>query len=148
VECDTAERILVAVRLARVSDAGATVREVGNSINIATGSVSSSFVLAVGKARLFAARHVGKGYRYSEFRGFNVDQNEADARFEESLEVLDLPAPDLHHVSMPLSHSLMAEIDGPADRREGRVELDASQTAKSPANPSPASRTPRRSRHR
>ena len=31
---------------------------------------------------------VGKGYRHSEFRGFNVDQNEADARFEESLEVL------------------------------------------------------------
>lgn len=31
---------------------------------------------------------VGKGYRYSEFRGFSVDQNEADARFDESLEVL------------------------------------------------------------
>jgi alkanesulfonate monooxygenase SsuD/methylene tetrahydromethanopterin reductase-like flavin-dependent oxidoreductase (luciferase family) len=31
---------------------------------------------------------VGKGYRDSEFRGFSVDQNEADARFEESLEVL------------------------------------------------------------
>jgi alkanesulfonate monooxygenase SsuD/methylene tetrahydromethanopterin reductase-like flavin-dependent oxidoreductase (luciferase family) len=31
---------------------------------------------------------VGKGYRYSEFRGFNVDQREADARFEEALEVL------------------------------------------------------------
>ena len=31
---------------------------------------------------------VGKGYRHSEFRGFSIDQNEADARFEESLEVL------------------------------------------------------------
>jgi alkanesulfonate monooxygenase SsuD/methylene tetrahydromethanopterin reductase-like flavin-dependent oxidoreductase (luciferase family) len=31
---------------------------------------------------------VGKGYRYSEFRGFNVDQREADARFEEALAVL------------------------------------------------------------
>ncbi|HEY7892487.1 MAG TPA: LLM class flavin-dependent oxidoreductase [Solirubrobacteraceae bacterium] len=31
---------------------------------------------------------VGKGYRYSEFRGFGIDQNQADARFEESLEVL------------------------------------------------------------
>jgi alkanesulfonate monooxygenase SsuD/methylene tetrahydromethanopterin reductase-like flavin-dependent oxidoreductase (luciferase family) len=31
---------------------------------------------------------VGKGYRHSEFRGFNVDRSEADARFEESLEVL------------------------------------------------------------
>ena len=31
---------------------------------------------------------VGKGYRYSEFRGFSIDQSEADARFEESLEVL------------------------------------------------------------
>jgi alkanesulfonate monooxygenase SsuD/methylene tetrahydromethanopterin reductase-like flavin-dependent oxidoreductase (luciferase family) len=31
---------------------------------------------------------VGKGYRYSEFRGFNVDQSEADARFEEALAVL------------------------------------------------------------
>jgi alkanesulfonate monooxygenase SsuD/methylene tetrahydromethanopterin reductase-like flavin-dependent oxidoreductase (luciferase family) len=31
---------------------------------------------------------VGKGYRYSEFRGFNVDRREADARFEEALEVL------------------------------------------------------------
>lgn len=31
---------------------------------------------------------VGKGYRHSEFRGFNVDQREADARFEEALEVL------------------------------------------------------------
>jgi len=31
---------------------------------------------------------VGKGYRYSEFRGFNVDQRDADARFEEGLEVL------------------------------------------------------------
>jgi alkanesulfonate monooxygenase SsuD/methylene tetrahydromethanopterin reductase-like flavin-dependent oxidoreductase (luciferase family) len=31
---------------------------------------------------------VGKGYRYSEFRGFNVDQREADVRFEEALEVL------------------------------------------------------------
>jgi alkanesulfonate monooxygenase SsuD/methylene tetrahydromethanopterin reductase-like flavin-dependent oxidoreductase (luciferase family) len=31
---------------------------------------------------------VGKGYRYSEFRGFSIDQNDADARFDESLEVL------------------------------------------------------------
>ena len=31
---------------------------------------------------------VGKGYRHSEFRGFNVDQGEADPRFEEALEVL------------------------------------------------------------
>jgi alkanesulfonate monooxygenase SsuD/methylene tetrahydromethanopterin reductase-like flavin-dependent oxidoreductase (luciferase family) len=31
---------------------------------------------------------VGKGYRYSEFRGFNVDRKEADGRFEEALEVL------------------------------------------------------------
>jgi alkanesulfonate monooxygenase SsuD/methylene tetrahydromethanopterin reductase-like flavin-dependent oxidoreductase (luciferase family) len=31
---------------------------------------------------------VGKGYRHSEFQGFNVDQREADPRFEEALEVL------------------------------------------------------------
>jgi alkanesulfonate monooxygenase SsuD/methylene tetrahydromethanopterin reductase-like flavin-dependent oxidoreductase (luciferase family) len=31
---------------------------------------------------------VGKGYRHSEFRGFNVDQREADPRFEEALDVL------------------------------------------------------------
>lgn len=31
---------------------------------------------------------VGKGYRHSEFRGFSIDQSEADARLEESLEVL------------------------------------------------------------
>ena len=31
---------------------------------------------------------VGKGYRHSEFRGFNVDQREADPRFEEALGVL------------------------------------------------------------
>ena len=31
---------------------------------------------------------VGKGYRHSEFRGFDVDQREADPRFEEALEVL------------------------------------------------------------
>src|SRR5262245_30104426 len=31
---------------------------------------------------------VGKGYRYSEFHGFNVDQREADARFTEGLAVL------------------------------------------------------------
>jgi alkanesulfonate monooxygenase SsuD/methylene tetrahydromethanopterin reductase-like flavin-dependent oxidoreductase (luciferase family) len=31
---------------------------------------------------------VGKGYRHSEFRGFNVDRAEADARFEEALDVL------------------------------------------------------------
>jgi alkanesulfonate monooxygenase SsuD/methylene tetrahydromethanopterin reductase-like flavin-dependent oxidoreductase (luciferase family) len=31
---------------------------------------------------------VGKGYRHSEFRGFNVDNGEADARFEEGLDVL------------------------------------------------------------
>lgn len=31
---------------------------------------------------------VGKGYRHSEFRGFNVDRQETDARFEEALEVL------------------------------------------------------------
>lgn len=31
---------------------------------------------------------VGKGYRHSEFRGFDVDQREADPRFEEALAVL------------------------------------------------------------
>jgi alkanesulfonate monooxygenase SsuD/methylene tetrahydromethanopterin reductase-like flavin-dependent oxidoreductase (luciferase family) len=31
---------------------------------------------------------VGKGYRHSEFRGFNVDRREADARFDEGLAVL------------------------------------------------------------
>jgi alkanesulfonate monooxygenase SsuD/methylene tetrahydromethanopterin reductase-like flavin-dependent oxidoreductase (luciferase family) len=31
---------------------------------------------------------VGKGYRHSEFRGFNIDRGEADARFEEALAVL------------------------------------------------------------
>jgi alkanesulfonate monooxygenase SsuD/methylene tetrahydromethanopterin reductase-like flavin-dependent oxidoreductase (luciferase family) len=31
---------------------------------------------------------VGKGYRHSEFRGFNVDRREADARFDEVLAVL------------------------------------------------------------
>jgi alkanesulfonate monooxygenase SsuD/methylene tetrahydromethanopterin reductase-like flavin-dependent oxidoreductase (luciferase family) len=31
---------------------------------------------------------VGKGYRHSEFRGFNVDQADADARFGEALDVL------------------------------------------------------------
>jgi alkanesulfonate monooxygenase SsuD/methylene tetrahydromethanopterin reductase-like flavin-dependent oxidoreductase (luciferase family) len=31
---------------------------------------------------------VGKGYRHSEFRGFNVHRHEADGRFEEALEVL------------------------------------------------------------
>src|SRR5262249_53985540 len=31
---------------------------------------------------------VGKGYRYSEFRGFNVDRAEADARFGEALAVM------------------------------------------------------------
>lgn len=31
---------------------------------------------------------VGKGYRHSEFKGFNVDQREADSRFEEALEVI------------------------------------------------------------
>jgi alkanesulfonate monooxygenase SsuD/methylene tetrahydromethanopterin reductase-like flavin-dependent oxidoreductase (luciferase family) len=31
---------------------------------------------------------VGKGYRHSEFRGFNVDQQDADPRFEEALDVL------------------------------------------------------------
>ncbi len=31
---------------------------------------------------------VGKGYRHTEFRGFNLDPGEADARFEEALEVL------------------------------------------------------------
>lgn len=31
---------------------------------------------------------VGKGYRHSEFQGFNVDQRDADPRFEEALEVL------------------------------------------------------------
>jgi alkanesulfonate monooxygenase SsuD/methylene tetrahydromethanopterin reductase-like flavin-dependent oxidoreductase (luciferase family) len=31
---------------------------------------------------------VGKGYRYTEFRGFNVDPLEADGRFEEALDVL------------------------------------------------------------
>ena len=31
---------------------------------------------------------VGKGYRHTEFRGFNLDQREADPRFEEALEVL------------------------------------------------------------
>ena len=31
---------------------------------------------------------IGKGYRYNEFAGFDVPMQEADARFEESLEVL------------------------------------------------------------
>ncbi len=31
---------------------------------------------------------IGKGYRYNEFRGFGIPREEADARFEESLEVL------------------------------------------------------------
>jgi alkanesulfonate monooxygenase SsuD/methylene tetrahydromethanopterin reductase-like flavin-dependent oxidoreductase (luciferase family) len=31
---------------------------------------------------------VGKGYRHSEFRGFNVDPGDADARFTEALDVL------------------------------------------------------------
>jgi alkanesulfonate monooxygenase SsuD/methylene tetrahydromethanopterin reductase-like flavin-dependent oxidoreductase (luciferase family) len=31
---------------------------------------------------------IGKGYRYNEFRGFNITQEEADARFEEALEVI------------------------------------------------------------
>ncbi|MGH9232536.1 MAG: LLM class flavin-dependent oxidoreductase [Acidimicrobiales bacterium] len=31
---------------------------------------------------------VGKGYRYSEFRGFSIDQREADARFTETLDLL------------------------------------------------------------
>ena len=31
---------------------------------------------------------IGKGYRYNEFAGFDVPMDEADARFEESLEVL------------------------------------------------------------
>ena len=31
---------------------------------------------------------IGKGYRYNEFAGFDVPMEEADARFEESLEVL------------------------------------------------------------
>ena len=31
---------------------------------------------------------IGKGYRYNEFRGFDIPQEEADARFEEALEVI------------------------------------------------------------
>jgi alkanesulfonate monooxygenase SsuD/methylene tetrahydromethanopterin reductase-like flavin-dependent oxidoreductase (luciferase family) len=31
---------------------------------------------------------IGKGYRYNEFMGFNIPQEEADARFEEALEVI------------------------------------------------------------
>jgi alkanesulfonate monooxygenase SsuD/methylene tetrahydromethanopterin reductase-like flavin-dependent oxidoreductase (luciferase family) len=31
---------------------------------------------------------VGKGYRHSEFRGFNIDQRTADARFTEALDLL------------------------------------------------------------
>ncbi len=31
---------------------------------------------------------IGKGYRYNEFVGFNIPQDEADARFEEALEVI------------------------------------------------------------
>src|SRR5262245_5721619 len=31
---------------------------------------------------------IGKGYRYNEFRGFNIPREEADARFEEALEVI------------------------------------------------------------
>src|SRR5262245_32602363 len=31
---------------------------------------------------------VGKGYRWSEFRGFGVDRQEADARFTEALDVM------------------------------------------------------------
>src|ERR1700730_3202247 len=31
---------------------------------------------------------VGKGYRHTEFKGFGVQQEEADARFDEALEVI------------------------------------------------------------
>jgi alkanesulfonate monooxygenase SsuD/methylene tetrahydromethanopterin reductase-like flavin-dependent oxidoreductase (luciferase family) len=31
---------------------------------------------------------IGKGYRYNEFSGFRIDMDEADARFEESLDVI------------------------------------------------------------
>ncbi len=31
---------------------------------------------------------IGKGYRYNEFRGFNIPQEEADARFEEALAII------------------------------------------------------------
>src|ERR1700720_3085452 len=31
---------------------------------------------------------IGKGYRYSEFRGFAIPREEADARFEEALAVI------------------------------------------------------------
>src|SRR5436190_1911335 len=31
---------------------------------------------------------IGKGYRHSEFKGFSIPQDEADARFEESIEVM------------------------------------------------------------
>src|ERR1700723_3985940 len=31
---------------------------------------------------------IGKGYRYNEFQGFCVDMDEADARFDECLEVI------------------------------------------------------------
>jgi len=31
---------------------------------------------------------IGKGYRYTEFRGFNVAEDEAEARFDEALEVM------------------------------------------------------------
>src|ERR1043165_5595438 len=31
---------------------------------------------------------IGKGYRHSEFKGFRIPQDEAEARFEESVEVM------------------------------------------------------------
>ena len=31
---------------------------------------------------------IGKGYRHSEFKGFGIPQEEAEARFEEALEVI------------------------------------------------------------
>ena len=31
---------------------------------------------------------VGKGYRYNEFKGFKIDMNEANERFEESVEIM------------------------------------------------------------
>src|ERR671939_231929 len=43
---------------------------------------------------------IGKGYRYNEFAGFCVDMDEADARFDESLDVITKAFTN----NAPLSH--------------------------------------------
>ncbi len=39
---------------------------------------------------------IGKGYRHSEFKGFQIAPEEAEARFEEAIEVMSAPG---RHVS-------------------------------------------------